>query len=128
MPKSQDMPQLHPLVPPGEFDLQALLEHEPPTRWSPDPGDGVEGVVVKVVDVKAFGQTAPTMFLLLDDSRYLTIRCGGVVLKRQVEETRPAPGDRVAVRFLGMRVSESSGREYANYMFGIRRQALGDIA
>ena len=118
------MPQLHPKVPAGAFDLTALLEHEPPTRWAPVKDEGVEGVVVKIVDQKAFGHTAPTMFLLLDDARYLTVRCGGVVLKRHLEEHRPAPGDRVAVRFLGMAVSQSSGREYASYLFGVRRNKV----
>lgn len=34
-----DAPPLHPLVSPGEFDLPTLLEHEPPTRWHPEPED-----------------------------------------------------------------------------------------
>jgi hypothetical protein len=122
MTHPKPMPQLHPLVPAGEFDLSALLKHEPPTRWSPEPGEGVEGTVVKIVETKSFGSTAPVLFLLLDDGRYLTIRCAGVVLRRHLDENRPAPGDRVAVVFDGMRTSESSGREYASYRFGIRRQ------
>ena len=118
------MPQLHPKVAAGDFDLHALLEHEPPTRWTPEPGEGVEGDVVKIVDQKAFGQSAPTLFLLLDDDRYLTIRCAGVVMRRHFEENRPAPGDRVAVRFDGMRTSQSTQREYASYSFGIRRSKV----
>lgn len=121
MTTAKPMPQLHPLVPPGEFDLGALLEHEPPSRWSPEPGEGVEGELVKIVETKAFGSSAPVLFLLLDDGRLVTVRCGGVVLRGQLEEHRPAPGDRVAVKFLGMRTSASSRREYANYAFGIRR-------
>lgn len=124
MSTTKQMPQLHPLVPGGRFDLEALLQHEPPTRWSPEPGDGIEGDVVKVVETKAFGATAPTLFLLIDDGRLLTIRCGGVVLKGRLQEHRPAPGDRVALRFNGMRTSQSSRREYADWSFGIRhRQA-----
>jgi hypothetical protein len=115
------MPQLHPLIPAGEFDLAQLLQHEPPTRWAPEPGDVVQGTVVKVETVKAFGQSAPVLFLLLEDERYLTIRCGGVVLRRNLDEHKPAPGDLVALRFDGMRTSQSSGREYAAYRFAIRK-------
>lgn len=127
MPPAKPMPQLHPLVPPGDFDLMALLAHEPPTRWSPEPGDGIEGEVVKLTESKAFGTTAQVLFLLLDDGQLLTIRCGGVVLKGQLREHQPAPGDRVALRFNGMRTSQSSRREYADYSFGIRR-ALASTA
>jgi hypothetical protein len=115
------MPQLHPLVPPGDFDLETLLSHMPPTRWTPEPHEGIEGDVVKIVETKAFGQTAPVLFLLLDDGLLMTVRCGGVVLKGQLQERKPAPGDRVAIRFNGMRTSQSSRREYADYSFGIRR-------
>lgn len=124
MSAAKPMPQLHPLVPPGEFDLQTLLEHDPPTRWSPEPGEGIEGDVVKIVETKAFGSTAPVLFVLLDDGQLLTIRCGGVVLKGHLQERKPAPGDRVAIRFNGMRTSQSSRREYADYSFGIRRSMV----
>lgn len=115
------MPQLHPLIPAGEFELTELLQHEPPTRWQPEPGDVVQGTVVKVETVKAFGQTAPVIFLILESGKYLTIRCGGVVLRRHLEENKPGPGDLVAVGFDGMRTSQSSGREYASYRFAIRK-------
>lgn len=115
------MPQLHPLVPPGEFDLQALLEHEPPTRWVPEkPGAGIEGDVVKIDETKAFGNLTPVLFLLVNGTELMTIRCGGVVLRRHLSELKPLPGDRVAVKFHGMRLA-ASGRQYADYAFGIRR-------
>jgi hypothetical protein len=117
------MPQLHPLVPAGEFDLATLLEHEPPTRWQPEPGDVVQGTVVKVEDVKAFGQTAPVLFLLVDGA-YLTVRCGGVVLRRHLEESKPRAGDLVAIGFDGMRTSQSTRREYASYRFAIRKHGV----
>lgn len=126
--RANAMPQLHPLIPAGEFDLGVLLQHEPPTRWAPDPGEGVEGTVVKIVEKTAFNQVARVMFLLLDDNRYLTIRCGGVVLRGFLDEHRPAPGDRAAIKFDGMRTSQSSGREYASYRYGIRRFKVGGAA
>lgn len=118
------MPQLHPSVPSGNFELSELLDHEPPTRWQPEPGDVVQGTVVKVETVKAFGQTAPVIFLLLESGKYLTIRCGGVVLRRHLEESKPDTGDLVAVGFDGMRTSQSSGREYASYRFAIRKAGV----
>lgn len=113
------MPQLHPLVPAGRFELSELLEHAPPIRWQPESGDVVQGTVVKIEDKRAFGQTAPVLFLLVED-RYVTIRCSGVVMRGHLERNKPNPGDMVAVRYDGMATSQS-GREYASYKFAMRR-------
>lgn len=114
------LPQLHPLVPAGDFNLPDLLEHEPPTRWMPEPGEGVEGEVVQLRDVKAFGQTSPVLFLITEDERYLTVRCGGVVLRGFVDQYKPSAGDRVAIVYDGLRES-ASGREYRSYRSLIRK-------
>jgi hypothetical protein len=49
-------PQLHPLVPADTFDLAALLEHEPPTRWRPEPGEKVIGTLDRIAEKTSFGR------------------------------------------------------------------------
>lgn len=114
------MPQMHPLIPPGQFDLATLLDHEPPTRWRPEPGEEIQGTVVKIETRRAFGTSSPVLFIMVDD-RYWSIRCSGVVLKSWLDREKPREGDLVAFRYLGMVASPSTGREYAGYHGAIRR-------
>lgn len=118
--------QLHPLVPAGEFDLAALLEHEPPTRWRPDPGEKVIGTLDRIADKVSFGRAAPTLYLLADEGDYLTVRASGIVLRGAVEELRPTPGEKLAIKFEGMRES-ANGHNYALYRMAVKR-ATGWVA
>jgi hypothetical protein len=114
------MPMLHPLVPAGAFDLKALLEHDPPTRWHPEEGDRLSGEVVKVEDKPAFGTTAPVLFVL-DEGQYRTLRCGGVVLRGCLKTLNPQPGERVLVKYEGKRKTVDGTREYALYRMAVQR-------
>jgi hypothetical protein len=120
-----DAPQLHPLIPAGEFDLTTLLEYEPPTRWRPEPGEKVVGELDRIVEKTSFGHAAPTIYLLVPaedgaEVRYLTVRASGVVLRGAVGELNPAPGERIAIKFEGMRES-GEGRKYAMYRMAVKR-------
>jgi len=126
------MPQLHPLIPPGPFDLVTLLAHEPPVRWRPEPGERLTGELVRLVDKTAFGQNAPTMYLLVpatDDSpaRYVTVRASGVVLRNAVTALKPIPGEDIALKFEGLRVS-AAGRPYALNRMAVRRAGAWVVA
>lgn len=114
------MPQLHPLIPPGPLDLASLLRHEPPTRWRPEPGEVVAGTLTKLEDKISFGRTAPTLYLLLPDGRYATVRASGVVLRGGLDNLKPRTGETVAVKFEGMRTS-AEGRNYALHRLAVKR-------
>jgi hypothetical protein len=119
------MPQLHPLIPAGPFDLVTLLAHEPPVRWRPEPGERVTGELVRLVDKTSFGQSAPTLYLLVegpDDGpvRYITVRASGVVLRNMTKELKPRTGEQVALKFEGLRAS-AAGHTYALYRMAVRR-------
>lgn len=122
------MPLLHPSIPEGSFDLPRLLEYEPPEHWRPEPGDKVLGTLVKIADRSRFKVIAPTMWILVPPKaydeythRYVVVRAAGVVLKNAVEQYRPQPGEKVAVKFVEMRTGIGSGREYRFYQFGVFR-------
>jgi hypothetical protein len=114
------MPMLHPLVPAGEFDLHALLEHDPPTRWHPEEGDRLSGTVVKVEDKAAFGTVAPVLFVMIEQS-YITLRCGGVVLRGALQSLRPQPDEEVLVKYEGKQKTVDGQREYAMYRMAVKR-------
>jgi hypothetical protein len=122
-----EMPHLHPLIPPGPFDLATLLEFEPPTRWRPEPEEKVLGELVRIAEKTSFGRAAPTLYLLVppderDDpsARYLTVRASGVVLRGALDELKPRDGERLAVKFEGMRTS-AAGHQYAMYRMAVHR-------
>lgn len=115
-----EAPFLHPLVPPGVFDLDVLLGYEPPTRWRPEPGEKLVGELVRIAEKVSFGHPAPTLYLLVDNEQYMTVRANGVVLRGALEELRPTIGETVAFKFEGMRES-AEGRRYALWRFAVKR-------
>lgn len=115
------LPMLHPQVETTHFDLNALLEHDPPARWRPEVGERVQGTVAQIADKTAYGTTAKTIFVLLDDARYVVVRCGGVVLKGAYEQLRPAAGDEIALKYEGMKPTVDGLREYSMTRMAVRR-------
>lgn len=130
------MPLLHPHVPAGRpFELADLLEFEPPTRWHPEPGERVQGTLVKADERTSFGRSAPTMFVLVPptaddvhDHRYVVVRASGVVLRGAVEQLRPQPGDEVAFKYEGKRKTADGSREYAYHQMAVRRGGRWAVA
>jgi len=124
---TDEVSQLHPLVPPEPFDLAALLEHEPPTRWRPEEGEKVVGELVRTAEKTSFGRSAPTLYLLVDDGRYVTVRASGVVLRGALEELKPKPGELLALKFEGFRES-AAGHRYALHRMAVRRHGKWVLA
>jgi hypothetical protein len=130
-----ELVQLHPLIPPGEFDLDELLKFEPPTRWHPEPGERVDGVLAKEDERTTFGKSAPTLFLLvppnfedIHDHRYVVVRASGVVLRGAVDQLRPRPGERVALKYEGKRPTADGSREYAYHRMAVQRDGRWVVA
>lgn len=129
------LPRLHPNIPAGRFDLAELLSYEPPTRWRPEPGDRVQGQLVKIEDRRSFGRSAPTLFVLVPpttgdehDDRYMVIRASGVVLRSAIDQLRPLPDEEVAVRYEGMRTTADGTRTYAYHRMAVRRNGRWMVA
>jgi len=123
------MPQLHPSIPAGRFELTELLSYEPPTRWRPEPGDKVIGRLVKNEERRSFGRSAPTLFILVPpatgdphDERYVTVRASGVVMRSALDQLKPGAGEQVAIKYEGRRPTADGQREYAYYRFAVRRK------
>lgn len=96
-------------------------------RWRPASGDRVTGELVRIADKTSFGNAAPTLYLLVDDGRYVTVRASGVVLRGALETAKPKPGEQIAIKFEGMKTS-AAGRDYAMYRFAVRRDASWWVA
>jgi hypothetical protein len=129
------MPQLHPNIPAGRFELVELLAYEPPCRWRPEVGEKIIGQLVKQVDRRSFGREAPTLFVLVPpgtgdehDDRYVVVRASGVVLRGALDQLKPQPWEWVAFKYEGLRPTADGTREYAYYRMGVKRDGRWVVA
>lgn len=129
------MPLLHPSIPPDRFELSDLLAYEPPTRWRPDPGERVQGRLVKLEERTSFGRAAPTLFVLVPpnsgdehEHRYVVVRASGVVLRGALDDLKPRADEEVALLYEGMKPTADGTREYAMYRMAVRRGGRWAVA
>lgn len=120
---------LHPSIPPGPFDLGALLEYEPPVYWRPDEGEKVVGPLVKADKRISFGRTSMCWWLLVPPEAYdehnhlyVVVRCAGVVLKGAADILKPRVGEKLALKYEGMRPTTDGAREYRYYQVAVLRE------
>jgi hypothetical protein len=85
-------------------------------------GDEIAGVMV-YADKRDTAYRADVPNLVLDpgDGKLRSVLQFHAALRSQVEREDPQPGDVVAIRYLGLQVSESSGREYHAYNVTVER-------
>jgi hypothetical protein len=88
------------------------VEYAPSWRWE-QPGDGVEGIVVSVDRRKNDNHPDgyPIVTIKQADGTDIAVHCMATVLKNEVEEQRPRPGDEFAVVYDGKK-SSGAGRQY----------------
>lgn|SRR5512133_960599 len=96
--------------------MEQRLDFEP-DPWDPEPGDKVAGEVVQVqrYDSKFTGEEYPVVDLLTDPDTLAGVRIYGsrTVLGNELDRLQPQPGDRLAVKYLGL--IENKGVEYHSY-------------
>jgi hypothetical protein len=96
--------------------MEQRLDFEP-EPWDPEPGDKVAGEVVQVqrFDSKFTGEEYPVVDLLTDADTLAGVRIYGsrTVLGNELDRLQPQPGDRLAVKYVGM--VENKGVEYHSY-------------
>ena len=99
----------------------------PSWRWD-QPGDGVEGIVVtvssRVHDNHPEGY--PIVTIRQANGEDIAIHCMATVLKNEVTERRPRPGDEFAVVFDGQKNS-GQGRKYNAFRVATRPGQGGAI-
>lgn len=109
------MSALHPALPPGDFDILALLQHEPPLDWRPtEVGDTVWGVVSTVDEGRRADYTFPILYLIDNSGALIRVRCAAVMLRNPVRDQRIGVGSVVSFRLDGKKIS-AAGREYRTF-------------
>jgi hypothetical protein len=97
--------------------MEQRLDFEP-EPWDPEPGDKVAGEVVQIqrYDSKFTGEEYPVVDLLTDPDTLAGVRIYGsrTVLGNELDRLQPQPGDRLAVKYLGL-MKAGTPDEYHGY-------------
>jgi hypothetical protein len=130
---------------PPEPDRPDLVKPEPePEAWVPSTaGEGIQGVVLDVGETTFFGETTfdffeeeerevfPVVTIKTRDGRRLRIAGFGMLLKREILNANPKPGDLFACKYLGIKKIEKgkfAGKPYMHFVVRVRRRPLPGAA
>lgn len=111
----------------GDDLLDSVLEDDS-EGWVPEkPGDGVQGVVIKIGETKSdfSDELAPTVTIETSDGSKLRIIGYGSVLRREIVDADPHPGDLFACKYFGEKKIKNgkwAGKNYKHYGIAVRRQ------
>lgn len=110
------MTHLHPAFEAGPFDLKVLLAQDPPIDWRPkEPGTSVLGVVLRIIDGSSrYVASFPIIELMTVEGTVVRIRCSSVVLRNQVDDLNPRPGQVIEFTYNGKKDSRA-GFTYGLY-------------
>jgi hypothetical protein len=105
--------------------MEQRLDFEP-EPWDPKPGDKVVGEVVQVhrYESKFTGKEYPVVDLVTDPETLTGVRIYGsrTVLGNELDRLQPQPGDRLAVKYLGV-IKAGTPDEYHGYKVMLDRAA-----
>ncbi len=106
-----------------DTDMLSELDQEPviAEAWIPEnEGDTIIGIVETVSTRDGEHGTYPIVTIQTDDGEHRAVHGFGTVLAGHIEQDKPQPGDRYAIRYAGERGSKN-GRTYKDWRTAIRR-------
>lgn len=112
----------------GDFDLLDSVIEDDSEGWVPEKvGDGIQGVVVKVGETKSdfSDELAPTVTVETPDGTKYRIIGYGSVLRREIVDADPQPGDIFACKYFGEKKIKNgkwAGKLYKHFGVAVRRQ------
>jgi len=104
-----------------DFDLLATIEEDGSEGWVPEKvGEGIQGVVLKVGETKSdfSDEMAPTVTIETKDGNKYRIIGYGAVLRREILDADPKPGDLFAVKYFGEKAIKKgkwTGKNYKHF-------------
>jgi|SRR5690606_28280225 len=118
----------------SEDDFDDLLDQvveDDAEGWVPsEPGEGIAGIVVKVGETRSdFAKDGedpmvPTVTIETKNGDKFRVIGYGSVLRREILDANPQPGDRIAVKYFGekpVKKGRYAGKTYRHFGIAIRR-------
>lgn len=111
-----------------DFDLLDSVLEDDSEGWVPEKvGDGIQGVVIKVGETKSdfSDELAPTVTIETKDGNKFRIIGYGSVLRREIVDADPHPGDLFACKYFGEKKIKNgkwAGKNYKHFGIAVRRQ------
>lgn len=107
-----------------EFDLLDEIEEDDAEAWVPEnPGDGVQGVILKIGETRSdFSDIpAPTITLETKEGNKVRVIAYSTVLRNEVNDAKLQPGDLFAVKYFG-NATGKKGQTYKKIQIAFRRR------
>jgi hypothetical protein len=111
-----------------DIDLLDSIEEDDSEGWVPENvGDGIQGVVLKVGETRSdfSDEMAPTVTIETTEGNKYRIIGYGAVLRREILDADPHPGDLFACRYFGEKVIKKgkwTGKKYKHFGIAVRRR------
>lgn len=111
-----------------EVDLLESIDEDDSEGWVPEEvGEGVQGVVLKVGETRSdfSDQAAPTVTIETAEGAKLRVIGYGTVLRREILDADPHPGDLFACRYFGekpIKKGPFAGKTFKHYKVAVRRR------
>jgi hypothetical protein len=112
-----------------DFDLLDEVKEDDSEGWVPEKaGEGVQGVVVAVGETRSdfSDEMAPTVTIETSDGTKYRIIGYGSVLKREIQDADPKPGDLFACKYFGtkkIKKGKWAGKDYKHFGVAVRRRS-----
>lgn len=107
----------------SERSMLDRLQQESAEGWNPSDGDTLMGVIksIKASQPNEYG-IYPIVTVETDDGNIVAVHCFHTILRTRLLEKRPAPGERIAIRYIGERQTKrDDDRSYHNYAVVVDR-------
>jgi hypothetical protein len=111
-----------------DVDLLDSIDEDDSEGWVPDEvGQGIQGVVIKVGETRSdfSDEMAPTVTIETAEGQKYRIIGYGAVLRREIVDADPKPGDLFAAKYFGEKVIKKgkwAGKKYKHFGIAVRRR------
>lgn len=95
-------------TPEASSDMLDRLQQEAAEGWNPNEGDTLMGTIlsIKVSQPNEYG-VYPILTLMTDEGKPIAVHCFHQTLKDRLLEKRPAPGEKIAIQYVGTALSKN---------------------
>lgn len=113
MPPTKTAPAAPPAAPAPAIDRAELLRQRSAVAWRPNPGDMIDGTIVRILKRETNPEFGAYPLVLLDtgDPLYTAVHAFHSLLRDQLAEIKAKPGDEISIVYQGKLESKNDAPE-----------------